>query len=400
MQDLESNMDRMFHRAAENYLVNFGESDWDTILAQLDDPPLPSSTKKNSKKNIALSLLLLLCIFMTATFIRYFVIKSAPVVVHKLSRKNENNNSVKVTNDADVQANIDLGKQGKKQPASLSFSTKDDLRINLSSLLANKSTFQNAEITKIENKNLQDMSLTISANVDKKIPALFGQTLEGENKKITARQSAQDANKAHQTLKQHRFYSGFIAGASFSEVKNQGMQKPGFDIGVMGGYKLIEKVSVETGLSLSKKNYFTDGKYFNMDKIASSMPPEMKVMSIEGHSTVLEIPFKFKYNMLNKNKTAFYSSVGLSSYVLTNEKNNYHTLMNGTNENITSTYKNSSRYLAASIDLSIGCEHRIGDRNNKISVESYVQIPLKGIGVGALPVTGVGLHVGYTFFHR
>ena len=70
--------------------------------------------------------------------------------------------------------------------------------------------------------------------------------------------------------------------------------------------------------------------------------------------------------------------------------------MNGTKENITGLYRNSSRYFAATIDISLGYEHTIGNHNNKIRIEPYVQIPLKGIGVGTLPVLGTGLHIGYS----
>src|SRR5205823_3468111 len=99
-------------------------------------------------------------------------------------------------------------------------------------------------------------------------------------------------------------------------------------------YQINNKVSIETGILLSQKHYFTEGKYFNMDKISSSMPPGMKVLSIEGSSTVFEIPVKFKYSVLSKHKNAFFTSAGLSSYLLTKEKNNYLTLMNGTKEYI------------------------------------------------------------------
>jgi hypothetical protein len=133
-----------------------------------------------------------------------------------------------------------------------------------------------------------------------------------------------------------------------------------------------------------------------MDKISSAMPQQMKVLSIEGNSTVIEVPLSLKYDLFNKNKTAVFSSLGLSSYFLINEKNNYHTMMNGTQENITGSYKNSSRYLAAAVNISVGVENSIGSNNKKIRIEPYVQIPLKGIGVGTLPVMSAGLHVGYT----
>ena len=66
-------------------------------------------------------------------------------------------------------------------------------------------------------------------------------------------------------------------------------------------------------------------------------------------------------------------------------------------QNITSTYKQANRYFAAAIDLSIGYEFNI-QKNRSLRMEPYLQIPLKGIGVGIMPVTSTGLHIGYTFF--
>ena len=42
-----------------------------------------------------------------------------------------------------------------------------------------------------------------------------------------------------------------------------------------------QKHQLETGLLLNKKNYFSDGKYFSMDKIGTTMPEGMEVMSLK-----------------------------------------------------------------------------------------------------------------------
>ena len=71
--------------------------------------------------------------------------------------------------------------------------------------------------------------------------------------------------------------------------------------------------------------------------------------------------------------------------------------MNGTAENVTGSYKNSSHYFAAAIDINIGYERMI--RNNiSIRVEPFIQIPVKGIGMGSLPVKSIGLHFGVSLF--
>jgi hypothetical protein len=90
-------------------------------------------------------------------------------------------------------------------------------------------------------------------------------------------------------------------------------------------------------------------------------------------------------------------AAGCASYVLIQEKNNYHTMMNGAEENVTSSYKNSSHYFAATIDISTGYERILGN-NVSIRTEPFIQIPLKGIGMGALPVKSIGIRVGVSLF--
>ena len=88
-----------------------------------------------------------------------------------------------------------------------------------------------------------------------------------------------------------------------------------------------------------------------------------------------------------------FSSAGISSYLLTSEKNDYLTLVNGTEQSMAGSYKKACRYFAATFDLSIGYEHTLGT-TTRLRIEPYLQIPLKGIGVGSMPVKSAGLHIG------
>ncbi len=208
------------------------------------------------------------------------------------------------------------------------------------------------------------------------------------------------ANKKFISInKQRKLYIGFVAAPEFNQIKNQGIKKPGFDIGVIAGYKLSNKAFLETGVLLNKKNYFSDGKYFSMDKIGAAMPAGMEVMSLKGSSTFLQIPIKLKYDLLRKKNATIFSSAGISSYIITDEENDYLTLLNGTEQQMKGSYKNVTKYFAATFDVSAGYENKIG-KFTSVRIEPYVQIPLKGVGVGSMPVMSAGLHVGIIKFIR
>jgi hypothetical protein len=191
------------------------------------------------------------------------------------------------------------------------------------------------------------------------------------------------------------FYYGLLAGPGFNSIKSQGLKKPGLNVGILGGYRFGKRVSLETGLLFAQKYYTTSGKYFSMKEIGPAMPSAMTVMEVDGSTGVIEIPVHFRYDVFKNLGRRFFSSTGFSSYIVTKESNQYHAAMNGAEEMVYGTYKNNRRYFAASADLSIGYEQNLG-KKNKIRLQLYVKLPLKGIGVGDLQVMSRGLQAGIT----
>ena len=193
----------------------------------------------------------------------------------------------------------------------------------------------------------------------------------------------------------HSFYYGLLLGTEVNSIKNQDMKKAGFDIGLIGGYRFSTHLSAETGVLFSQKYYTTAGEYFSLKEIGSMMPAGMKVMEVKGASMVVEIPVHLRYDVFNKKGHRFFSSAGFSSYILTKESNQYHTSLNGTEGIMYGTYKTNRSYFAASLDLAVGYEKNFGKKSN-IRFQPYIQLPLKGIGVGNLKVMSTGVHIAIT----
>ena len=100
------------------------------------------------------------------------------------------------------------------------------------------------------------------------------------------------------------FYLGLIAGPDLSKV-HSGPFNFGFDAGLLFGYKINSKISLETGLIKGRKNYTSDGSNFNMGKIRQSMPAGMTINDLASKSDLIEIPLKVKYNFAAKKNPAF-----------------------------------------------------------------------------------------------
>ena len=187
-------------------------------------------------------------------------------------------------------------------------------------------------------------------------------------------------------------YFGLIAGPDLSKVHSSPVNF-GFDVGLLFGYKINPKISLETGLIKGRKNYTSDGSNFNMGKIRQSMPAGMTINDLASKSNLIEIPLKVKYSFRTKKNSSLFVSGGLSSYIMTMEKNLYNTSVNGNSEKFKGVYyKNNYRFPAAAT-ISAGYEHGISSYLD-FKIEPFLKIPLQGVGVGSLPVTSTGLHIG------
>ena len=137
-------------------------------------------------------------------------------------------------------------------------------------------------------------------------------------------------------------YLGLTGGPDFSIVKSQAVNKIGYNISLLFGYRFHEKWSVESGLLWSRKKYYSDGKYFSMIKVGPMMPSSMKILAVNGQFTLLELPVKIKYDFALKKKSNLFVSTGILSNVYLKELNNYLTEMNGIQEYHVGLYKDIS----------------------------------------------------------
>jgi hypothetical protein len=383
MQDIDHNMDELLRKAADNYPLKMDDGNWDAVAAQLNTAPV-SAPKKNRSRKYWLPILFLLLILFTADII----FKPGADTGKRSAYRSSSNLQREITPEKDQPATSHTPFQLIKSRQRNIFITQQ------------QSTTTDVAITYINNAtasgtiNIPGIQL-FKENVTG--VAFFTDNLVASKSSVETIHSnqlplidsiARSTSTSNPRKPRAKIYIGLATGPEFNQVKNQGLQKTGFDAGFIAGYQHNRKLSVETGLFLSKKYYFSDGKYFNMDM------PGMKVVSLEGSCTVLEIPLKLKYGIVTRNKMTLFSSAGISSYMMINEKNNYLLRqLNGTQQSMIASYDERCRYFAATVDLSIGCQHTLGKSTN-LRIEPYLQLPLKGIGVGTIPVKSAGMHIG------
>lgn len=395
MPNLDNHMDELFQKAAENYPLKTGPGNFDDLMPFIAGET--AATVNPATKGKRKTSLLLLAFLITAATIGTYLLKTnssnktatAKVPVRdKLNSLPQNKTAQQINIDAlitDYTASENIFQKNK-----LSSFNKEKIFINITQALA-----VTDDVTLTENNlaynNEAASTKTIALTAD--LQQIIGDDLKSETKKETAKKETKPAYK-NDTKKKNKpsFYYGVTAGAELNMVKTQAPTKLGLNGGILLGLQVTKKLSIETGVQLSQKKYYSEGKYFKPK--AGTMPANMIITSLEGTSTLIEIPVSVKYNF-SKKKNTFYGKAGVSSYIITKESNKYQTVVSGQQQEINSTYKNAHSYLASEVRISAGYQHTINKKLN-IRIEPYIQIPLKGIGIGALPVTSAGLQLVLT----
>jgi len=421
MQYQNDDMDELFRRAADGYPLKMQEDNWDAVAGKLSVPAATAvgvNQQKSKKNNYKPATLLLLLLFISGTTALLVLNKQNDIVDNRTSFKNRENVKASIVNKDYPDNNyrkITIAKSKRVSSFSIIGEERNALKIKKQILFRAgfmKMSSNNPEISYTdelaENKNETSVNQnkpdeknagTGDINNQNSLANLLKEKQENNIVKDNETEKKNDSANAvkEKKKKEKKFYVGVFAGPQFNQVKSQGFSNAGVSAGLVVGVNLSKKLAVETGLFISEKKYFSRGEYFKMIKDAS-MPASMKVISLNGKSTVLEIPVTIKYNFIKKNRSNFFGTIGASSYILTNETNNYLAVVNGNKEQLAINYAKNANYFTAALNVSAGYEYKL--KQTTLRVEPYVQSPLRNIGVGSMPVMSTGIHVGITLpFH-
>lgn len=445
MQDVDNHMDDLFRKAAGQYPLKTGKGNWDDIVLDLQGSIVPAAVpaKKNRWKRYGGLLLLLLLLLvaggiyinrgpggektnhitaqkdnatlstdqnLTRSGEQKAITenqKSVPAIINKEEEKSNDapisivadHHTVKPSSGLPVNNSHPANQKqwNKSQAQNRRVKTRETLPPFITSgniiqqfpgseqSLSATASEREPESSAVKRLSLDFSSRSIATVI---IPDGIPATAEPE--------TARPVNAAAGRSRQRGLYLGVLAGTSLNQVKQQGWRKPGLDAGIIGGYRFSNKLALETGVIYSRKYYYSDGKYFNPEKIASNMPPDMKIMSLEGSSSLFEIPLHLQYTGWSHRKSSLFAAAGFSSYLMTKEENFYHTMINGTASEMTGNYDDKSKYVAVTADFSLGYEYHIG--KSRFRLAPYLNIPLKGIGVGSMPVLSTGIRIGFLSF--
>ncbi|MEO6720934.1 MAG: porin family protein [Ferruginibacter sp.] len=413
MQDVENDMDDLFQRAAQDYPLKPGKEDWQSVYDRIKDesnepaPALPLRKKRNTIVTVLATLLVLSLASLVALH-QYDTSKSRipqssatkqagekPLPSELATIPGSDPENIKdsepltgspVQKDALIEAGNDVMQQPSKKSANTKYAASHSSTFPAGSTV---SIYADPVTQEIENQ----------ASIEKISPAVisFGQLVQHETtvSRVNLPAAVTATKKNKPLVSSSRLYAGIVAGVGFNKGKSMKFNTKGFNYGFIAGYQLSNRIALESGLIVNNPNYVSKGEYFNMSKMAATMPAGMVINNLESNTTLLEIPLKIKYDVVKKNNAALFITGGISSYIITRETNNYNISMNGQPDKMTGIYADKSYEIPAAIDLSVGYQKRVSSFLN-IRVEPFLKIPIQGIGVGNLPVTSAGLQVVLT----
>jgi len=374
MEPLDKDMDDLLRKSAVHYPLKAGESGWDEVSARLMQIPVvnESPKRKNYKYYLLIVLAMMLLLLLGGLF--YYNGRGT------FQRKNSRIDETKLQRQ-EIISGKETGIKKTAAPNGLK------RLVQKNKYTGSLNTIQ-LEFT---GSSFAEPKYIMNTSEVKSFPVLLQYSIPEPPLQVTP---ITITSKHRNNFK--GLYFGLNGGPELSKVGSQTIAKAGFHAGMLLGYRISTKLSVESGIMLGKRSYYSMGKYFSMSKIASSMPAGMEIITIDGQSSQLEIPLSLKYDFIRRPQSGLFFTAGVVSHVFLQEENHYQTMLNGVPANQMGMYKEDYFSLASELQISGGYEHTIG-KSSRFRIEPYKKIPMKKSGMGSMPVFSSGVNVSVMY---
>ena len=432
MQPLDNDMDDLFREAAENYPLRVSGADWNKVQAALSEKNslIPAQEKKRTKNWLWLLLFLLIpfvCNQMQVEKNNENISANMQLAATKINADDQAAAASQTAFVTNTKANESITTQNNNDNKNTltvekKKNDKDAATINnANNIQADKLRVTTAGKRKIKvtSGTVADINPTSSGNIimdadDNPATEIFSIKRSATpvavqlitKNKVPGKLSAsvidiniEKAKKEKEKIvasKNTRLYVNLLFGKDASRVKSESIAHLGLSAGISLGYNISKHFAIEAGALYSKKYYNSDIKYFNNTK--TMWPSNRIITDLEGVCQMIELPVAVRYNFLLKKRSSFFVTAGLSSYLMKKEdyEYNYTTNMNPYQSEVYKTYKNSGNNWLSVLQVTAGWKKKL-NKVISLRVQPYYNVPLKGIGIGKLPISGAGIQAGISF---
>jgi hypothetical protein len=425
MQYVNDDMDDMFRKAAESYPLDARGSDWDKVLAALQNETITAPIAKKKDKRRFLWLLMLLPMGLVCNYYynegRLFSgpatnQSKGPGPFENKLRTSEKpglpGRSGQLSEKTDIPASpeeVSSNSATNNNPRNFSSRESAIGGASRKSTTAKKAPRSIGMSGAPNSDDITDahysggMNSKGSADLNsRRMPTYTGYiNPDKSNYGINFHNTAEfhpvsgEVKKTEITRNPKRFYIGLMGGLDKTTVEFQKKSRHGFDYGVLVGYQLNTKWGVEVGAFMDKKYYYTDAQYFKFQHLY--LPPGVSITDIDGDCRMWDLSLGGTYSLGRTKKSGWFAAAGISSYLMKEENYEYtqYNAATGVSKKTGKTYTNGSKDFFSIANVSLGYTRQLG-KIVDLRVEPYVKMPLQGVGAGQLPLLSGGIHIGVT----
>ncbi len=190
---------------------------------------------------------------------------------------------------------------------------------------------------------------------------------------------------------QKGFSARIMAAPDLSFIStSQMMKNPTLALSIMLEYRFSRRLSVQAGVVRSVKLYAATGEQYQWPEAWNSQ--KVRPTEIGANCKVLDIPLNLRYDIVQRTKSRWFATSGMSSYVMLNEKYDY-TYPPHTYGIKWKTWEGSTgNYWFGVMNLSLGFERQLG-RHLSIQAEPYFKLPLAQVGMGKIKLNTSGVFI-------
>lgn len=183
------------------------------------------------------------------------------------------------------------------------------------------------------------------------------------------------------------------AGPEFNSASSLIGGDPGFSAGLAFGLGITKKLSLQTGIHYSIKDYHTNNYAykFGNDRVQGL------ISGVDATCAVLEIPLLVSYRISENYKRSIDLNAGISSYFMLKEDYTFkYTPQSGIEDRFVER-RNENRHFLSVVDLSATYFIKLKKEQLHLGFEPFVKIPLSGVGEGKvnLKSSGISLRLRY-----
>ena len=214
--------------------------------------------------------------------------------------------------------------------------------------------------------------------------------------KDNANNTINTTKKSKKESKTNRSFTiAVVAGTNINSVHLNKYSKPGFEYGLIVGYRISPKIEIRTGLIFSRKYFTATGKSMSFDSAKLNLPSysSINLEDATGYCRFVEFPVMLYYHFSSKSKTRFYTGAGFSINKMRMENIHYTFLLNSNTiveRTHAGAYHDANGYSASiSSNFSFGLNRKISNRWS-VAFEHYIKIPITKFNNNDLKFTTLG----------